>query len=417
MDRFWLSLRTGSWLTQDRVRGYSLLMIGITLAVSSAWVALSEHLVDQYGKPLGTDFSSFYAAGSLVLEGRTSDVYDMALHYAREQQVFGPSTPYYAWLYPPIFLLIATPLALMPYPVALAVWQVGTFGLYLLVIGMIVRGLRRSTAAIGHSWLLVAAAFPAVFINFAHGQNGFLTASLFGSALVALPTRPIVAGILFGLLAYKPQFALVIPIALLAAGYWRTIAAAAITVMVLVAATAFLFGFDVWAAFAATAGVSRKLLLENGEVGFEKLQSVFAATRLVGGGVPLAYAAQGTISVAVIGATAWAWHSRLDDAQKSTILILATLLASPHVLDYDLTILAPALAFIAVTGLTHGFRDYDISLLAIAWVVPLIARGVAGLTSIPLGLIVVLTLYVSTLRRALSDLDDVSTSDRRLAQA
>jgi hypothetical protein len=392
-------------------------MIGITLAVSSAWVALSEHLVDQYGKPLGTDFSSFYAAGSLVLEGRTGDVYDMALHYAREQQVFGSSTPYYAWLYPPIFLLIATPLALMPYPVALAVWQVGTFGLYLAVIGMIVRGLRRSTTAIEHSWLLVAAAFPAAFINFAHGQNGFLTASLFGGALVALPTRPIIAGILFGLLAYKPQFALVIPIALLAAGYWRTIVAAAVTVLALVAATALLLGIEVWPAFAATAGVSRKLLLEDGEVGFEKLQSVFAAVRLLGGGIPLAYAVQGTISVAAIGATAWAWHSRLDHAQKSTILILATLLASPHVLDYDLTILAPALAFVAVTGFTHGFRDYDISLLAAAWVVPLIARGVAGLTSVPLGLIVVLTLYVLTLRRALSDLDDVSTSDRRLAQA
>src|SRR5436305_9337080 len=109
MAHIWQPLRSGQWLTVSRARGYSLVVLGLSVLAVVGWIALSDGLVDRNGKPLGTDFSSFYAAGSLVLDGRAADVYDMAAHYAREQQIFGPSTPYYGWLYPPIFLLIATP--------------------------------------------------------------------------------------------------------------------------------------------------------------------------------------------------------------------------------------------------------------------------------------------------------------------
>jgi hypothetical protein len=200
----------------------------------AGWIALSDSLIDRNGKPIGTDFSSFYAAGSRVLEGRAADVCNMAAHYAR------------------------------PRLVALAVWQVSSLALYLSVIGGIVARMRGM--AVGPVWLPIAAGFPAVFINLGHGQNGFLSAGLFGAALLALPARPILSGVLFGLLAYKPQLALVMPIALLAAGQWRTVI--------------------------ASTEASRKLLLEQGDVGFEKLQSVFAAVRMTRGvasatGVPL----------------------------------------------------------------------------------------------------------------------------------
>jgi hypothetical protein len=75
--------------------------------------------------------------------------------------------------------------------------------------------------------LLVALAFPAVFVNIGHGQNGFLTAALLGGALHLLDRGPWLAGVLIGLLAYKPQFGVLIPVALLAGGRWNTIGAAA----------------------------------------------------------------------------------------------------------------------------------------------------------------------------------------------
>jgi alpha-1,2-mannosyltransferase len=407
---WWNALRSGAWLTAARIRGYSLILLGISVIALVGWIALSDGLSDRNGKPIGTDFSSFYAAGSLVLDGRAGDVYNMAAHYAREQQVFGPATPYYGWLYPPIFLLLAAPLAVMPYPVALAVWQVSSFAFYLAVIGLIVGGIGKQGMASRSIWPVVAAGFPAVLINLGHGQNGFLTAGLFGAALLALPSRQLLAGVLFGLLAYKPQFALVIPIALLAAGQWRAIIAAGITVVALVGVTSLIFGFDLWLAFAASTETSRKLLLEQGDVGFEKLQSVFAAVRMWGGGIPFAYAAQGIVSIAVVCGTAWIWSSACNRDLKSALLVLATLLASPHVLDYDLVVLAVSIAFFVHHGISYGFRNFEITLLAAAWIVPLLARGVAGITGVPLGLLMLLALYVVTLRRAISDREHVGVA-------
>ena len=398
MTNIWQGLRTGEWLTVARMRAYSLILLGLSVLMFAGWIAISDGLIDRNGKPIGTDFSSFYAAGSLVLDGRPGDVYNMAAHYAREQQIFGAATPYYSWLYPPIFLLVATPLALMPYMMALTVWQISTFALYLSVIGAIVR--RIPGIVIGPIWLPIAAGFPAVVINVGHGQNGLLTAGLFGAALLALPARPVLSGVLFGTLAYKPQLALVIPFALLVAGQWRTIVAAGITVMALMAVTSLIFGADLWLAFAASTETSRKLLIEQGSVGFEKLQSVFAAVRMWGASVPLAYAIQSAVSAAVVCCTAWVWRSACNHELKAALLVIATLLASPHVLDYDLVILALAIAFTVSAGFAGRFRDYEISLLAAVWIVPLLSRSIAGATYIPLGLLAVLAFYVILLRRA-----------------
>jgi alpha-1,2-mannosyltransferase len=402
-SHIWQALRTGRWLTASRIRGYSLILLGLSVLAVVGWVALSDGMVDRNGKPLGTDFSSFYAAGSLVLDGRAAEAYGMAAHYAREQQIFGVSTPYYGWLYPPIFLLIASPLAALPYPLALAVWQTAGFALYLAVVGCIARRMRTPDTAQGPLWLLIAAAFPAVLINLGHGQNGFLSAGLLGAALLALPARPVAAGVLFGLLAYKPQLAMVLPIALLAGGQWRSILAAGVTVLALVGLSSLLFGAELWLAFAASLETSRKLLLEQGDVGFEKLQSVFAAVRLWGGGIPLAYAVQAVASAAVLGGVAWTWRSQADRDLKAALLVVAALLASPHVIDYDLTILAVAIAFFTRHGFARGFRDYEISILAAAWIVPLLARGTAGVTGVPLGLLILLAFYGIILRRAIRD--------------
>jgi hypothetical protein len=397
------NLRTGAWLTTERIRGYSLMLLGFYVVAAVAWIALSHGLIDLHGKPLGTDFSSFYAAGSLALEGRATDVYDMAAHYAREQQIFGAGIPYYAWFYPPFFLLLAAPLALMPYPIALALWQATTLAFYLGVIGAILRPLRQARGFPAGIWILPVLAFPAIFVNLGHGQNGLLTAGLFGAVLLTLQTRPLFSGLLLGCLAYKPQFALVIPVALIVSGHWRTIAAATFAVIVLALVATLAFGTDVWFAFLASTDMSRRLLLEQGTVGFEKLQSVFAAIRMWGGGLPLAYIAQGVTSAATICGVAWIWRGRYDDNLKAATLVIAALLASPHTLDYDLTILAPALAFMTTLGFARGFRDFEINVLAAAWVSPLLARPVAVATGIPLGTIALLALYALTLRRAWHD--------------
>ena len=196
-----------------------------------------------------------------------------------------------------------------------------------------------------------------MLINVGHGQNGFLTAALLGGALVLLDRRPLIAGILFGLLVYKPQFGLMIPIALLAGAHWRSFAAAAATVVVLTLVTTFAFGPQVWHAFLVSTQFSRTVVLEQGNTGWQKIQSLFSWARMWGAPIPLAYALQGVLTVALGIATVRLWRSAAAPALKAAALCLAAILATPYTLDYDMMVLGPAIAFFAVDGLARGFRS------------------------------------------------------------
>jgi len=173
-----------------------------------------------------------------------------------------------------------------------------------------------------------------------------------------------------------------------------------------VAITLVLFGSKVWLAFAEFSGFTRFIVLEAGDTGWEKIQSLFSAARSWGAGVEMAYAAQSALALAVAVTLVWLWRSRAACELKAAALACACLLATPYVLDYDLVVLAIAIAFFARYGLAHGFRDYEISVLAFVWIVPLVARGIAGVTGVPLGLIAMLALYALTLRRAAIELTE-----------
>ena len=120
-----------------------------------------------------------------------------------------------------MFLAIVLPLALLPYNGALIVWTLVGLAAYLIVMWKIAP--RRDT-------LWVALAFPGALLTILDGQNGLITAALFGGGLLLLERRPWVAGALFGLLCYKPQFGILLPLAFLAARQWRAAVGAALVV-------------------------------------------------------------------------------------------------------------------------------------------------------------------------------------------
>jgi hypothetical protein len=419
MARLLALLRSGEWLTRERIRLVAAAVLIASLAGVGYLLATSNGLNDYQGRPLGTDFSNVYAAGTLMLDGRPEAPFYPAQHYAREQAIFGADTQFYGWHYPPFFLFIAAALALLPYLAALAVWQGITFGLYLLSIWMIVREAGRRSPSpqrgegrgeegpgLEHAdrlWLLLPAAFPAVFVNLGHGHNGFLTAALLGAALVLLDRRPVAAGILFGLMAYKPQFGLMIPLVLIATGRWRTFAAAAATVAGLIVFSTIVFGPKVWSAFLDSTHFTRVVILEDGNTGWHKIQSVFSWIRMWGGSMPLAYAGQGAVTLAAAAALVWLWRSEAAYPLKAAGLIVAAALATPYSLDYDLMALAPAIAFLALDGLTRGFRPYEKTALAGLWLAPVMTRSVAQATLIPLAVPLMLVVFVLLLRRAALD--------------
>ena len=126
MTHIWQGLRSGDWLTPARMRGYSLILLGICAIAMAGWIALSDGLIDRNGKPLGTDFSNVYAAGTLTWQGRPAEAYAPALQHAAEKAIFGGrEVPFYGWHYPPFFFAVAVLVAAVPYAWGLAIWLVG----------------------------------------------------------------------------------------------------------------------------------------------------------------------------------------------------------------------------------------------------------------------------------------------------
>src|SRR5580704_6822884 len=134
MDRARESLRSGDWLTRERIRIVATALLIASAAAILFLVVTANGVIDRQGRPLGTDFSNVYAAGTYVLDGNAQAPFDPPQQFAREQAIFGQATQFYGWHYPPFFLFVAAALAWMPYGLALAVWQAATLGLYLIVI-------------------------------------------------------------------------------------------------------------------------------------------------------------------------------------------------------------------------------------------------------------------------------------------
>src|SRR5689334_7665865 len=206
-------LREASWLNRRRLRDYSTMLI-VAYAVAALWTLTGHGINDPAGRPVGTDFLSFWTVSSALHHDQAASIYapDRLALLERATDPGGDDS-FYAWAYPPIALLLVYPLALLPYLWSLALWLALGLALYLSVLWRIVP--RPLT-------LWAGLAFPPVFVTAGHGQNGLLSAGLLGSALLLLPTRPWLSGMLIGLLGYKPQIGLLIPFALAAGGQWRT---------------------------------------------------------------------------------------------------------------------------------------------------------------------------------------------------
>jgi alpha-1,2-mannosyltransferase len=409
MSPVWQQILSGAWLTVERARAYSLILLAAATLGFAGWVALSSDGIDRNGKPIGTDFSNVYAAGTLLWQGRPADAYVPSLQHAAERAVFdGRDVPFFGWHYPPLFFAVAAVVAALPYLWGLTLWLVASFAAYLVAIRAILPGPQT---------LLVASAFPAVFVNLGHGQNGFLSTALLAGALHWLDRKPWLAGALIALLAYKPQFGVLIPLVLLVSMRWRVMASAVLTAGLLVVASVAVLGLDVWHAFADSTAFTRTVVLEQGGTGWEKIQSIFSAFRMWGADIQFAYAAQSALAVMLAASLGWLWRSNAAFDLKAAALATASLLATPYVLDYDLVVLSVGIAFFVRHGLARGFHRGEISLLALVWIMPLLTRSIAGACDIPLGWITMMALYGLLMRRAIRDRQTVTMPRAHIAVA
>jgi hypothetical protein len=381
---------SGDWLTRPLMTFAAVAMIVGTIASFTFLFATAHGTLDRLDRPLGTDFSSFWTAGRMALEGRAALAYDWASHWAVQKQTHGIDM-FFPWSYPPVFLLVAAVVAALPYIPALLVWQ----GASLFAALAAFRAILPQPQA-----LLFAFGFPGVLVCLGHGQTGFLTAALLAGGALALPRSEVLAGVSFGLLAYKPQFGLLIPFVLVAGGHWRAIAAATATVLAGFAVTLALWGWPVWQAFLESLPLTQKVVFETGNTGFEKFQSIFAWVSLCGGPLRLAYGLQAIVTLSALAGCVWIWRSPAAHRLKSAALLTGVLLSSPYVLDYDLVAFGLALALFTAHGMERGFHPWEKTFLALAWFMPVATREIARLTYVPVGFLTLAAIFLLIIQRA-----------------
>lgn len=258
-------------LGRERAIVYGWIFLAAQL-VLLGFLTLQSHGVFGGVDNSSTDFLMIYASGTLANIGTPALVYDLATQSALQQQIFGASLAgFFPFYYPPIYLTVCAVLADLPYLAAFAVWVIATAALFVAVLWRIARDWRLAVAL---------ASFPPAIVNLGLGQNAFVTAALLGLGMVLVDEAPWVAGAVLGVLAFKPHFLVLAPLALLAGRRWRAIGGMIVSVAVLIAASALWFGMDAWRAFVAH--VSEAGAIYGGEAhGYWAQTSLFAAVRLL----------------------------------------------------------------------------------------------------------------------------------------
>ncbi|MDR3465694.1 MAG: glycosyltransferase family 87 protein [Xanthobacteraceae bacterium] len=323
------------------------------LAYGHLWI------VDEAGRGIPTDFVNVWSAGRLVLEGHPAWAYDWDIQKTVQLAILGQGYDgNFAWHYPPPFLFVAAALASFPYVGAFMAWPLLTFIPYAAVM--------RALVGRPFGWLL-AGAFPALLVNAAIGQNGFLTAALIGGTLYFLPSRPVLAGVLLGLLSYKPQYGFLFPLVLLATLQWRAFFSAAAVTLALALASLLAFGLETWQAFFHWLPMFSQAFLSEGRAYWGKMQSLFATIRLCHGSEPLAWAAQWTLDAVVAIGLVRIWRSATPYWIKAAALATATLLVTPYLFLYDVMVLAIPVALLVRAGLSEGFRPHEPAALGLAF--------------------------------------------------
>jgi alpha-1,2-mannosyltransferase len=358
--------------------------------VAMNWWWQGAGLVTAQGETIGQDFNSPYAAARLALSGEPAAAYDFARHHAVEREVIGAPIRFTPWLYPPSFLIIVAPLALLTYGSALLLWLGGQLLAFLHLFRRLIPQPLAPVAVL---------LFPATAESIFAGQNGIFSALLLTGGLCHLERRPALAGLFFGILSYKPQMALAAYAALLFGGHIRALAAACAAAAGLAAASALVFGIAPWFAFLQQLGPVREGL-ETGRFELSEFVTVFAAARLLGLGVATAWALQATVALGAVAAIAYVWRRQGSLAWRGSILAVAIPLTTPYAFFYDLVSLVLPLTWLLIAGRSTGFRRGEIAVVTAAWIVAALGFQLASWGHLLVTPLVLVLLGLVVLRRA-----------------
>jgi hypothetical protein len=329
------------------------------------------------------DFFGAWTFAKFAMAMTPEQIYDPAILGAFQAQLGAAPDVVPRCFYPPTFVLLLWPLGLLPIAQAYVIWVAGTLTIYLIAVGAYCR---KSLLVLG---ALVA---PTALVTAITGQNGFLSAALLLGGWRLVSASPLSAGVLFGLLTYKPQLGILVPIALAAAGCWRVMASAVVTTLLLVVASSVVFGVAMWPAWLASIPENWRLLAEP----IIKLNVIMptVTANLLMLGIPPAVSRIIQVAVAIVVAVIiWRRFRRGPAPFAVAALLVGTFLATPYALAYDLPVLtAGVLLFISErVRADASFGPGELVILALAFVLPLIMLAIGAY--VPISLIVVASLF------------------------
>lgn len=314
----------------------------LTLCLLWLWAAIVWAIATAPGATATElDFRVFWGAARLAAAGEAAAAFDMA----RLAEAHGgdPET-WLPWVYPPGLMLAIWPLGLLDFPVAWAVW-VGLSLLAMLAAVWLYAGDFRPF------WLAFALS-PALLPALVLGQVAVLWAAGLVAALAFLRDgRAVAAGVMLGLLSFKPQLGLLAALAMVAAGNWRVVVAAGVTTILLHGLATLAFGLSYWPAFLdmATQHAER---LRTAVAEAELMVSLYSALTATGVPERLALGLQWTLAAAAAVAVWAAWaRPGLPFDLRAAVLATAIPLASPYLWYPETALLAPALLFMVRAGL------------------------------------------------------------------
>jgi Glycosyltransferase family 87 len=333
-------LRDLTWLA---VAMFALAAVGYLATVdwSKAFPRDSSTLI------VGRDFLNIWMYGRGALAPDPGKFYDIATYNRELEALLGAGYPGQNWPNPPNFFLISLPFGAFNFYPALIGWL--TLG-----VGLFIAAARRELS----DWrLLIPVVFsPAAMFCLISGQSSFLSGAALIMIFAWLDRRPILAGVLIGLLTVKPQLGLLFPFMLVASGRWRVFGSAAVTALALIALTAVLFGPEVWVDFVTKSLPNQRTVLSDPNVATAPFHAtVFMNLRGFGASYDLGIAIQGVFALLAIGAVVWAFRFAKDrDACELRAMFLAcAACTSPYLGIYDLL----PLTFASVALLGSGRLD------------------------------------------------------------
>lgn len=389
-----------SYSRLDGVAALCALLLGLLLGslyYIRLWELDSDGLSLTLPKLPYWDFTNLWAGGFLASKGNVAVIFDVDAYRAFLRGLFSSRLADQEWSYPPSILLVGVPLAQLPIFPAYLVWTAGS----IVALHFALKPLALPTLV--HAVCLLS---PAGFMNLALGQNGAFTAALLIGGLLLVHTRPVLAGVFFGILTMKPHLGLLIPICLIASGSYRAFWSATATAILLFFATGIAFGFDVWSLFMSrTAPLMSSILEEPYPQAYHAHAiTVFVMARWLGLGIGAAYAAQAAALACCAATVVWLWRPANPIDHRKRVMITATLaiVASPYGYSYDTIPLCIAAAFLFVTE-----RTLNKAFLAMVWLFPLFIHHI-NFHGIGIAVLVPITLAIYTL---------VATERRRTAAA